>query len=508
MKTKTIVLTLIFVLLCAVVPLAVLPVKAADPTTSVTVTKLANDDTTVLDQITISVEDMMADLPVYGDGVTHYYFQGPSFDPENLWDQTETVNVDSRDYGACKGTDVKDLCELASGASPGDEIEIKAPDGFSKDFAYEDVYTPEPEQGKLIVTWYTADSAEGDTGYVTDGTYTDGMRLIFFAETLNPDGKHVFGTWDMHETLAEDYWHYYYDSTSGILYPSSSGLSVKWVSDIIIHSSEEPPTEPWTLTLNGAFTYNMSQAIFENSVHCHPANWTDGDTLWEGIPLWRFVGFVDDDDQHSENAFNDAYAAAGYDVKVIASDGYSKTFASADVARNDDMIIANTMNGTELPEDMYPLRLVGPDLSSGQKVSMITEIQLVGLPKGDASSSLNATANVVIEMVGIDLDRDSIDYGDVAPGDSSAVEPVGIDNIGTLDCDVTLEVNGADATTQSFYEQSLYVDGGLYNSDAVIASIAVAGSESVDTQLQVPLSWAEGTGAQDATFIFWASASD
>jgi hypothetical protein len=142
---------------------------------------------------------------------------------------------------------------------------------------------------------------------------------------------------------------------------------------------------------------------------------------------------------------------------------------------------------------------------------MIQEIQLVGLPElpeEGASDSLNATANVIIEMVGIDLDRDSIDYGDVAPGDSSAVEPVGIDNIGTLDCDVTLEVNGADATAQSFYEQSLYVDGGLYNSDAVIANIPVAGSESVDTQLQVPLSWAEGTGAQDATFIFWASASD
>jgi hypothetical protein len=513
MNKKILVLTLTFVLLCSVVPLVVIPVNAADITTEVTVTKLANDGTTVLDQVTVTVEEMMADsaeLPVYGDGVTHYYFQGPSFDPANLWDQTELVNVDSRDYGACMGTDVKDLCEMLSGggASAGDEIEIKAPDGFSKMFAYEDVYTPEPEQGKLIVTWYTAGSAEGDEGYVTDDTYTDGMRLIFFAETLNPDGKHVFGTWDMHETLAEEYWHYYYDSGSGILYPSSSGLSVKWVSDIIIYSSEEPPVpETWSLTLSGADTYVMNQTEFEGGVDHHEATWVDGEDTWSGISLWRLVGWVDDDVQHGEGAFNDGLATAGYDIQIIASDGYSKTFASAAVARNDNMIIANTLNGEEL-SDSYPLRLVGPDLSGGQKVGMITEIQLLNLPKGEASSSLNATANVTIEMVGIDLDRDSIDYGDVVPGESSAVEAVGIDNIGTLDCDVTLEVVGADGVAQSFYEQSLYIDSGLYNADAVIANIPVEESQSVDTQLQVPLSWAEGTGAQDATFIFWATASD
>jgi hypothetical protein len=233
------------VLVFSLLPFMPVSPVLADVTTSVTVTKLANDGTTVLDQVTVTVEEMMADsaeLPVYGDGVTHYYFQGPSFDEENMWDQTELVNVDSRDYGACKGTDVKDLCELAGGASSGDEIKIKSPDGFSKMFAYEDVYDPEPEQGKLILTWYTKDAEETGDGYVSDGSYSTGMRLIFFAETLNPDGKHVFGNWDMHEYLAEDYWHYYYDGST--MWPSSSGLSVKWVSDIIIYSSEEPQSSP------------------------------------------------------------------------------------------------------------------------------------------------------------------------------------------------------------------------------------------------------------------------
>lgn len=241
---KNLRLILSLILVFSLMPFMPVPQVLADVTTSVTVTKLANDGTTVLDQVTVTVEDMMAGsagLPVYGDGVTHYYFQGPSFDEANMWDQTELVNVDSRDYGACKGTDVKDLCELAGGASAGDEIKIKSPDGFSKMFAYEDVYNPEPEQGKLVLTWYTKDAEESGDGYVTDGGYSTGMRLIFFAETLNPDGKHVFGTWDMHECLAEKYWHYYYDGT---YWPSSSGLSVKWVSDIIIYSSEKPQPSP------------------------------------------------------------------------------------------------------------------------------------------------------------------------------------------------------------------------------------------------------------------------
>jgi hypothetical protein len=223
--------------------------------------------------------------------------------------------------------------------------------------------------------------------------------------------------------------------------------------------------------------------------------------------LWRLVGYVDDDVQHGEGAFNDKKADMGYEVDVIAFDGYTKTFASADVARNDNMIVANKLNGSELPVDSYPLRLVGPDLTSGQKVSMIVEIELVGLPRGDASDSLHVTANVIMEMVGITLDRDNIDYGTLMPGGNSAVVTIRITNIGTLDCNVTLEVDGADVTAQDFYEQSLYIDGALYNIDAIIASILVGLSKDVNTQVKVPLSWIKGTGAQNATFIFWAEAS-
>ncbi len=512
MKKRILGLLLSLVLILSITPFAfVSPALAADPTTSVTVTKLADDGVTVLDQVTITVEEMMAgspELPIYGDGVTHYYHQGPTFDLGNMWDPGEMVNIDSRDYGAAMGSDVKDLCEMlpGGGASPGDVIEIKASDNFNKTFGYEDVYSPEPAQGRLIITWYTDGTADGMSGIVTDGSYSTGMRLLFFAETLNPEGKHVFGEWDMHETLAEEYWHYYYDGAT--LWPSSSGLSVKWVSDIIIYSSEPAEPEPdWPLTLVGASTYEMDQTEFEGGADCHEVTWIDGTDNWSGVPLWRLVGYVDDDTQHGAGAFNDGLAAVGYDVEIIAADGYSKAFASAEVARNDDMIIANTLNGVELTSSYYPLRLVGPDLSGGEKVRHIVRIRLLNLPEDVASDSLTASANVEVPAIGIELDRDSIDFGDVRPGESSAVEMVGITNIGTLDVDVSLEVEGADAIAQDFYELSLHIDALPYDINAIIASLVPEEFQSVATQLHVPGDWSDA-GVQEAQFIFWAEATE
>ena len=128
-----------------------------------------------------------------------------------------------------------------------------------------------------------------------------------------------------------------------------------------------------------------------------------------------------------------------------------------------------------------------------------------GEPEED-SDSLDASATVIISMVGLSLDRNSIDYGNIAPGETSDVETVGITNVGSVDIDVTLEVDGDDATAQDFYEQSLYIENSLYDPYEVITSIDVDDSEDVDTQLEVPSDWGE-VGTQEADFIFWAEAS-
>jgi hypothetical protein len=131
---------ILVMLLCIAIAGLSAPVQAT--ATEVDVVKYASDDTTVLNETRVTYEWMEANLAVQGDGMTHYFHQGPIFgdmfwiDP---WDVNETTNIDGRDFGAVKGTDIKDLCELVGGMSSGDEIKIIAPGGFSKWFGYEKV---------------------------------------------------------------------------------------------------------------------------------------------------------------------------------------------------------------------------------------------------------------------------------------------------------------------------------------------------------------------------------
>ena len=85
------------ILLCGLVNVAY-----AAPTTAVHVVKYAADGTTVLNETTVTYQWMEANLPVQGDGKTHYYHQGPVFvdDKEGQWDVNETTNF--KDEGCCQ----------------------------------------------------------------------------------------------------------------------------------------------------------------------------------------------------------------------------------------------------------------------------------------------------------------------------------------------------------------------------------------------------------------------
>jgi hypothetical protein len=177
---------------------------------------------------TFTVVWMEENLPVMGDGTTHYYLQGPVFDEsEDPWNPDEDINCyPGKDMGAVRGTDVAALCDLAGGAHKGDVILIRAEDGFRKSFPYANVYAPPARQGRMVVAW------EKDGQKVGSG-YNDGMRLQFFADTSdNPWGEHIFGNSDMRSALPEEYWHFFREGM-----PSSTGLSVQSVSRIEIYES-------------------------------------------------------------------------------------------------------------------------------------------------------------------------------------------------------------------------------------------------------------------------------
>ena len=216
----------IILALCLLLALAA-PVAAA-VTTELHIEKIAADGVTIIGEKTVDYRWLEQNLPIQGDGRTHYYHQGPVFEGDK-WNPEEDVNVKEKDMGAVKGTDLKDICELVGGMGEEDTVRIRAVDGMSKEFPYRNVYEPEPRQGPMVITWYKADE-----GHVPD--YYSGMRLVFFADTsTNPYDIHVFGVWDMRECFDEKYWYFYNGE-----YPTTTGLSVQYVSKITIYSDEEP----------------------------------------------------------------------------------------------------------------------------------------------------------------------------------------------------------------------------------------------------------------------------
>jgi hypothetical protein len=206
---------------------------SALPTTELVVSIYAPDGTTILNTTNVGYQWMEANLPVQGDGVTHYYHQGPVFveSKEGQWDPNETANF--KDMGAVKGTAVRDICDLVGGMVSGDEVMVKAIDGYHVEFGYDNIYEPQMRQGNIIVCWFNGEeSAVGErqgTGYPP--SYHVGMRLLFLADTSTKrEGKHVFGNWDMHEVMPPERIHLFED-----LYPSTSGYTVKWVDEIRIY---------------------------------------------------------------------------------------------------------------------------------------------------------------------------------------------------------------------------------------------------------------------------------
>ena len=212
----------------------VIAIAGAAPTTSLHIVRYAADGVTVLNETTVDYQWLEKNLPVMGDGVTHYYHQGPVFvdDKEGQWDVNETTNF--KDEGAVKGTAVRDLCNLVGGMAPGDDVMIKAPDGYHVEFGYDNVYNPLPRQGPIVVCWYNGEETRvGERqGVGYPPAYFTGMRLVFFADTsVNSEGKHVFGNTDMRVVMPAEQIHLFDD-----LYPSTSGYTVKWIDEIRIYT--------------------------------------------------------------------------------------------------------------------------------------------------------------------------------------------------------------------------------------------------------------------------------
>jgi hypothetical protein len=136
-------------------------------------------------------------------------------------------------------------------------------------------------------------------------------------------------------------------------------------------------TSPNILELVGARNESITQNYFEKGVaDCHGAQYTDAQgRTWEGIPLWLLVGRVDNDVKH-KGGYDDALADKGYQIEVFNADNLSVKFSSQEVKRNNNIIVANKMNGAALPAGTAPLALVGSGIDASRWLENVISIKL------------------------------------------------------------------------------------------------------------------------------------
>lgn len=295
MKRPEMMLTAILVVVAMLLPATV---AATEGTTELRIARYASDNRTILNETTVDYLWMKENLPIYGDGRTHYYHQGPVLEEHwedahpgeeyNPWDPAEDVLgsiLQKGDLGAVMGTEVTDLCGLIGGAEPGDMIAVKSRDGWRKTYPYEYFYHPDPRQGPMVIAWFNGDEGAGEqqgVGY-PDTCYTSGMRLFFFADnSTNPWGWHVFGNTDMKECWTEEYWNY------GAQYPSAAGASGKWINEIGIYTSQLPPEPVAGFEANVTADRIPLAVRFNDTSTANPTTWAwdfgDGTTSIEQNP--------------------------------------------------------------------------------------------------------------------------------------------------------------------------------------------------------------------------------
>ncbi len=258
-----------------------------------------------------------------------------------------------------KGVSIEQLCGLVGGLTADNAVEIAARDGYAMSMSYNEVVNGE------LITY--------DPGTGSEIKINDPLRVILAYER---EGKPLPAESDGVLRLA-------------VVSPKNNQVTdghwtVKWVTKLVIKSL----SRDWTLNLVGKLSEAMDRATFESGATpcCHRRIWTDETgQVWSGIPLWHLVGRVDDDLKHQAGAFNDVLAGQGYTIDIVASDGYTLSFDSGRVRYNNNLIVANQMNGKPLEDKYFALRLVGSDLQKKEMVGQIEKIVL-HLPESAARS--------------------------------------------------------------------------------------------------------------------------
>ena len=246
-----------------------------------------------------------------------------------------------------RGVPLAALADLVGGITQANGVTIVAKDGYGMTFSYRQImengfttYDPatgeeEPADGPLTVI----------VAYEHDGKpigEDDGPLKLAVAE--DTPGQVVDGHW-----------------------------AIKWLDGISVTRA----SAAWKVQLEGAVPGKIDRASYVNcaSPGCHGSGWVDPDgRRWEGIPLYLVAGLVDDRKKHDAGAYNAALAEKGYDIVFETATGEVVTIDSRDIAGKDGVVLSSKVDGGELPDEYFPLRLVGPGLTVDQMPGGIVRI--------------------------------------------------------------------------------------------------------------------------------------
>lgn len=224
---------------------------------------------------------------------------------------------------------------------------------------YKDIYSG------INMASFLKDKANLETGDTLKITASDGYRMDFGGkEILNPENGIWMLAFKMNgEYLPEDPG-YFRTIKVGKDVDTEGHNSVKMVSEFEIIKSEYVD---FSLEFEGLMNLTIDRDTIQSGVNCHKTTVeceVKGNVdEYEGIALWRLLAYSDDPNyaphrQDSEIiSYNEESASRGYEVEIVADDGYSIKLDSKQLHRNDDVIIALLKNGKEPDEKLWPMVL-------------------------------------------------------------------------------------------------------------------------------------------------------
>ncbi len=246
-----------------------------------------------------------------------------------------------------RGVPLTDLAALVGGISRVNGLTIVAKDGYGMTFTYRQIV-----EGDFI----TYDPATGDEEPPSGRLHA----IIAYAN----DGK-LLGADDgpLKLAVAED-------TPAQVV---DGHWAIKWLDEISVTKA----SAAWKVQLQGVVPGEITRASYVNcaSPGCHGSGWIDAQGhRWEGIPLYLVCGLVDGGKKHDAGAYDAKLAKKGYQIQIETGSGKVVTIDSRQIAGKSNVVLSSKMDGGELPDEYFPLRLVGPGLSEAQMPGGIARI--------------------------------------------------------------------------------------------------------------------------------------